>query len=303
LFRTGFALAALVFAWATPSHGDWREEIGTFRVAITASDDARQAIARSEPFRLALERALGLPVEIVAMRDYPAMIEAAARSRIEYAVFSAFAYGAAFARCQCVEPMVSAVFADGDAAFHQILLVRPGGARDPAALKYGKVGLAGSEAAGGAMLAAHELRKAGLDLEAPGATLTRFAGSMEAIAALEDGSVDALIGWSSLSGDAQEGYSRGTLRQIAQWPAGRFEALVIWRSPPVPHRVHAVRKNLDGEAKTVLRGVLGQMFGNDPVAYDSIERIYGGGFVSARQSQFEPLAQMFREKGLASGGE
>ncbi len=78
---------------------------------------------------------------------------------------------------------------------------------------------------------------------------------------------------------------------------------IIWRSSPVPHRVHAVRKNLDGEAKNILRGLLGQMFGNDPVAYDSIEPMFGGGFITARQSQFEPLAQMFREKGLAGESE
>jgi hypothetical protein len=45
------------------------------------------------------------------------------------------------------------------------------------------------------------------------------------------------------------------------------------------------------------------MFGNDPVAYDSIEPMFGGGFITARQSQFEPLAQMFREKGLAGESE
>ncbi len=95
LFKKGFAVAGVLLTLARPSLADWREEIGTFRVAITASEDARQDIARSEPFRLALERALGLPVEIVAMRDFPAMIDAAARSRIEYAVFSAMAYGAA----------------------------------------------------------------------------------------------------------------------------------------------------------------------------------------------------------------
>jgi phosphonate transport system substrate-binding protein len=303
LIRLGIAIAVTLLGMATPSRGDWREEIGTFRVAITATEDARQAIARSEPFRLALERALGLPVEIVAMRDFPAMIDAAARSRIEYAVFSAIAHGAAFARCQCVEPLVSSVFADGDAAFHQVVLVRAGGPRDVAALKTKTIGIVENAAAGGVMLAAHELRKAGLDIDAGTVKTAKFNDSAEAVTALAEGSIDALIGWSSLAGDAAQGYSRGTLRQIAERPQGTFEVEIIWRSSPVPHRVHSVRKNLDGEAKTVLRGLLGQMFANDPVAYDSIEPVFGGGFVVARQSQFEPLSQMFREMGLSGEGE
>jgi len=237
------------------------------------------------------------------MRDVPAMVEAAARSRVEYAVLSAMAYSAAYARCQCVEPLASAMFADGDASFRQVLLVRAGGPRDLAALANGSVGLVENTAAGGAMLATHELRKAGLDVEASGARLVKFARSEEAVSALADGKIDALIGWSSMTGEASQGYSRGTTRQIAERPQGSFETEIIWQSSPVPHRVHAVRKNLDGEAKTVLRGLLGPMFENDPVAYDSIEPVLGGGFVTARQSQFEPLVQMFREMGLAGEGE
>lgn len=108
----------------------------------------------------------------------------------------------------------------------------------------------------------------------------------EAMDRFISGEGDALIGWSSLQGDIAAGYSRGTLKQLAErgGTAGRYT--VVWQSPAIPHRVHAVRKNLDGEAKRILRETLAGMFEDDPIAYDSIEPVYGGGFQTIPQSAF-----------------
>ncbi len=91
--------------------------------------------------------------------------------------------------------------------------------------------------------------------------------------------------------DQEEGLSPGTLGQIAGLGDSAFAAKVIWQSSPIPYRIHAVRKTLAGEAKTILRSLLAGMFDLDPVAYDAIEPDFGGGFVAARQSQFAPLVR------------
>ncbi len=300
MFGRIVAIAGVFVALCGPVRAEWREEIGSFRVAVAAIQDARAVAARIEPFRLALEKALGLPVEIVTLRNYRAVIDALSRSRVEFAVFSASAYAAAYASCECVDPLVAATFSGGGQSFRQQLLAKPGGPKDLEALKGGTIAVVESGPVGGLMLAKHELREAGFDIEAGAATLSGHANSKAAIAALADGSADALLGWKPDRENEEEGNSRGTMRQIAELGDSPFAAKVIWQSSPIPYRIHAVRKSLDAEAKTILRSVLASLFDTDPVAYDAIEPDYGGGFIAARQSQFAPLVEMFREAGLSA---
>lgn len=300
MFGRFVAIAGIVLALAGPARAEWREDMGSFRIAVTAPQDARAAAGRIEPFRLALEQALGLPVEIVTMRNYRSVIDAVSRSRVEFAVLSASAYAAAYASCECVEPLVAATLSGGGQSFRQQLIVKNDGPQDLQALKGRKLAVVEAGPVGGSMLAMHELKEAGLDVETAAASVSSHADSKAAIAALSGGSVDALLGWSPDAGDQEQGVSRGTLSQIAELGEAAFEAKVIWQSSPIPYRIHAVRKNLAAEAKTILRSLLGTLYDTDPVAYDAIEPDYGGGFVAARQSQFAPLVKMFREAGLSA---
>ncbi len=295
---TAIVLAALPLQTAL---ADWREEIGTFRVAIAANGDAATTALRAEPFRLALESALGMPVEIAPAKDYPALMDAAARSRVEYAILSANAFAAAHAACECLDPLVIAASGDGASAFRQIIIARTNGPSNIAALKGRKIALIDTGAIGGNLLATHELAAQGLDLTSGEIEVVRFSGSREAIVALAGGSVDALLGWTPEP--SPETPARGTLFAMAQAGVNPADYRSVWQSSPVPHRVHAVRRTLDGEAKTILRSLLSSLFSTDPVAYDSVEPVYGGGFLAARQSQFEPLAAAYRSRGIASDAE
>ena len=281
-----------------PAKADWRDDLGAFRVGIVAEGNLRRAVARTEAFRLALEEALGVRVELFPARDYPALIDAAAGSRIEYAVLSASAYAMAWAMCECVEPMVIAQSGDGSAEFSQIVITRQDGAPDLGALDGQSVAAIGTKTAGGNLLALHELAQAGLDLDAEGAGLVAYDTNEEALAALAGGEAAAMIGWSSMRGEQAQGYTRGTLRHIVRREGSIDNYRIIWQSSTIPHRTHAIRKNLPAEAKTILRSLLTAMFDADPVAYDSIEPVFGGGFVAARQGQYGALVSMMRAKGI-----
>ncbi|MGI9401206.1 MAG: hypothetical protein ACR2O0_08140, partial [Rhizobiaceae bacterium] len=57
------AFLAIVIAIATAmspssSLADWRDDLGAFRVAIQTGTNSSKALARAEPFRLALEEKL-----------------------------------------------------------------------------------------------------------------------------------------------------------------------------------------------------------------------------------------------------
>jgi phosphonate transport system substrate-binding protein len=290
-------LAAFLCLAAGPSRADWREDMGTFRVAIAADGNAALAAAKAEPFRLALEKALSMPVEIVTARDYGALIEAAGRSRIEYSVMSSTAFAALIASCECMEPLVLASSGDGANSFEAQLIVRGDGPAAIDGLKGRKIGVVGGRTIGAPMVALHEMVSAGLDAGGGQAEIVTLATASDAVEALASGGVDAILGWGAVGGTGGAEGS-GTQRLIAARAAGAFPYTVLWRSSPIPYRVHAVRKDIAGEAKSILRSTVTGLFGSDPVAYDAIEPAFGGGFVAARSAQFEVLAEMFRSRGL-----
>src|SRR5690606_4354540 len=74
----------------------------------------------------AFTKALGLKVEFFVARSYAALIDAQASSRIEYAVYSASAYAAAYRRCACVEPLVAPTGEDGSIGIRSVLIAKDG---------------------------------------------------------------------------------------------------------------------------------------------------------------------------------
>ena len=276
---------------------DWRDSLSAFRVGIVAEGDLDASISRAEPFRLALEEGLGIAVEIFAAKDLASLVDAAARSRIEYAVLSASALALAWDVCECVEPLVVARAADGAQDYREVLIVRNDGPSSLGALKGGRIAAVRPAVFGGFDIALAELKAAGLDVAAGEATLELAGDSEASIAALNAGSANALLGWSSTAastgGDSAKA-GRGTLARIAALEGDAGGYRILWQSGDIPHRMHAVRRNLPGEVKTKLRELLTGMFDYDPVAYDSIEPEFGGGFVAARLGQIEPLAAIVR---------
>lgn len=279
---------------------DWREDIGAFRIGILAHGDSRTAVAQAEPFRLAVEEKLGISVEIFAARDYAALIDATASSRIEYAVMSATAYAIAWNRCECIEPLAIARSGDGTDAIHEVVVTRQDGPASLSGLKGRRLAATAARAFGGLDIAMRQMRREGFD-PANEATLARHSIGERAIAALREGEADALIGWSTMTGDPAEGYSQGTLRRLGELDGDTTGYRIVWQSVAIPNRVHAARRNLPGEARTRLRELLSSLFDSDPVAYDAIEPVYGGGFVPARQGQFNPLAELLGRPGGDAG--
>lgn len=284
-----------------PQERDWHGELGTFRIGIVTDSNARQAVALAEPFRLAIEEVLDLPVDIIPVPDFTALVSALTTSRVEYAVLSAFAYASAWNLCECVEPLVIAQTAQGAYRFRQVIIARTDGASELNEMRGRTLAVVGMGTAGGPMLAQYEIEKEGMNFGTGGIEFKNFPDSAQAIGAFANGEVDALLGWQVVTGAGDENSTQGTLELIATQVPGDLRYRTIWESSPIPYRVHAIRRNLPGEAKTLLRGLLTNMFSSDPVAYDAIEPFHGGGFVAARQGLFEKLSQMLAEKGI--GGE
>lgn len=286
------------------AHADWRQDIGTLRIGVVADSSNSLLIIQAEPFKLAIQEALNLPVEIFAARDYPSLVRAHSDGRVEYAILSASAYAAVHVICECAEPLVVPLASDGTASYKSILITRiKDGLNTVEALKGKHIIALSEDSIAGYAFPLFELVKAGIKLKDEGAKIT-FGSEFEPAAnQFADGIGDALLGWSSVKGDKSAGYSRGTLKDLADINGVSIEGFkVIWQSSDISHNVHSVRKNLPGEAKTILRELLSKMNTEDPVAYDSIEPYYSGGFSIARQTAFAPMVEFAKNPllGIAS---
>ena len=267
---------------------DWRGEIGVFRIGLVADNPAPDQIDSLEPFRTAISDALDMEVEFFRGRNPQALIDALASDRIEYVIFSSFAYALASTTCQCIEPLVTPRAIDSTDGYHLVLISRNSDLLSLSSLAGKTVAMLAAEDGAEGLLVKRAISEAGVDLNS--VSFTSLQTGEDTLKAFSAGQFDALAGWSSMNGIPSEGYSRGTLRLIGQMQLGNpGDYSVFWQSALIPHMAHATAKNLPGEAKNILRNLLNNLHDRNPAAYDSIEPVYGGGFVTSRHSRYQPL--------------
>jgi phosphonate transport system substrate-binding protein len=110
------------------------------------------------------------------------------------------------------------------------------------------------------------------------------------------GRADAAFAWSTLSGNAAEGYSRGVLTDLAR--SGEFgvrSLAVVWRSPPIGHSPFAVLRTLSVDDKAKLKAYLLGLSEADPAAYDILDPLYGGGYAGADAQDYSSLASLLAQ--------
>lgn len=283
-------LFASVFV--TPSHANWRKDIGIFRVGIITTDKSIEALDKLAPFKLALVEALDMDVEFFRAKNATTLINALADERIEYAIFSSASYALAWVTCECIEPVVIPRSKDSTDGYHTVLIAGPNGPSSLSAVIGKPIGVLSSGSVIGAPLVSHALAGQNITIGDEQTPFTSLETPNKTLGAFSSGKIDMLIGWSSMTGDSRTGYSRGNLRQLAdQFKVPAQDYRILWKSDQIPHRPHVMRKKLNGEAKRILRDTMLNMNEKDPIAYDAIEPVYGGGFVNGRHDRFKQLIE------------
>ena len=270
------------------AHGqtDWRSEIGVFRVGLQTGDQRSIALARAEPFRIALEEALEMEVEFYPGRNTQSLIDALQSDRIEYAILSSSAYGLAWTLCECVEPIAIPRSRDNEDSYHAIIISRTSSSQSIKSLEGKVVAELAPGSLSQSLMVRYLIGKEGIKAET--IDFRAMESNEETLKAFAEGQFDALVGWSSLSGSKEEGYSRGTLRLLADLLLDDpTNYQIVWQSPPLPHRPHVTRLRLPGEAKEIIRNFLLDLLEQNPIAYDSIEHIYGGGFTTVTHERYK----------------
>lgn len=293
MLKRFFPLLFISVLIAAPVRADWREDIGVFRIGLVISGSKSIELARIEPFRLALAEAIGMEVEFFAVSSARPLLDALAADRIEYALLSASGYALASVTCQCVEPLVLPRANDSMDGYHLVAITHQSNPTQLSDLSTANAAILTQDGVVGAQFIRYLLLQSGDLTQESEFSLNADQSSEATLTAFANRQFDVVFGWSSLTGEKSKGYSRGSLKTLVdraglEQPA---EHTVIWNSPPIPHRPHVIRKKLPGELKTLLRGFLVNLYERNPLAYDSIEPIYGGGFTAARSARFKVLEE------------
>ncbi|MES0880414.1 PhnD/SsuA/transferrin family substrate-binding protein [Roseibium sp. SCP14] len=263
-------------------------------VVVAADEDARDRI---EPFRFALEEIADLPVDLFLLDTMGDAVEALASGRVDYVRLSPSAYAATHQLCSCVEPLVTAGPDDFPARFYAILVSKRGETKKSIAdLKGVRLAVGNKHAITGYRVPLANLAADGIDARSHFATLVEVQNPIEGLRALLDGRVQAALGWSTLSGEAKNGYTAGTLNDYYVSGERGFEDLeIVWRSPPIPYSAHSLRKDLPDSLKRRLRAGLMDLRREEPAAYLAIEPDLPGGFEPVVHADYRPLLRTYEK--------
>jgi len=264
-------------------------------VVVAGDEGARD---RVEPFRLALEEIADLPVDLFLMETMADAVEAIAAGRIDYARLSPSAYAAAHQLCDCVEPLVTAAPDDFPARFYAVLIARRGAEKTTLDdLKGTRLAVGDSHAVAGYRVPLANLAADGIDARRHFSSLVEVQDPVEGVRAVLDGRVQATLGWSTLAGEAKNGYTAGTLNDYYVSGGRGFDSLeIVWRSPPIPYSAHSLSKDLPDELKRRIRAGLMDLRREAPAAYLAIEPDLPGGFEPVVHADFRPVLRTYEDE-------
>lgn len=280
------------------ARADWRDDMKSLRLGIVGGARPALAMRRVEPFRHALQQALGIKVKIIAVRDLGTLVARQENADIDYAVHTATSFATTWIRCKCVEPIAAAMLTGRVEAYHSVLVVNAEEISTLQELQGKRLAVPGKNSVTGYIIPTGKLPDMGVKfVEAPdGGKNTRLVIADSAEKAIElflGGKVDGVFGWSTMSGSLSSGYSAGTLTQLVK-TSGRSVAdfSILWQSAPIANGPHAVSSKLPEPAKAIIMQFLLDLYDRNPAAYDAIENYRSGGFASVKLGDYQLLIDL-----------
>ena len=249
-----------------------------FRIGLVVAGDAPVVVGVGA-IRAAFSGVLDVPVEVIAARDFRALIDAQLDGRVDYAVYSAQAYAAASLRCECLQPVAVPLGEHGSVGIRSVLITRRG-------VQPRRIALGPADSLSGRIVPVALWPQAD-EIERAGAF--QSAGSLaEAEAMFVEGAVDGMFGWVPAWRDDAAPLLGGTLARLraAGMAAGDYE--VLWRSETIPYGPHAVSSDI---ASDTLQKLQRQLHGpvREEVALALGDR--GNGFAAIAPQDYDTLVE------------
>ncbi|MBO6640047.1 MAG: PhnD/SsuA/transferrin family substrate-binding protein [Roseitalea sp.] len=285
-------LALALVALASPGRADWRSQTGVFRIGVVDEAAGSRSPEHFSPFRDAVSAAIGMPAEVLLLRDAPSLIDAQTAGRIEYAVLSALGYAAAQEMCGCLVPLAAPTSASGAFGVRSVLVVRKAGGDGRAALAGGPVGHGPAGSLTGDLAPAISFRLAGSPLHGAGLDLVLQPSFEVARDAFLAGDLAAFFAWDYAAPDGAAKPEGGLAATVA--PADDAATEITWRSSVIPFGPHAVRDTVPDDVREALRSMLVALHDTSPAGFDAISPSLAGAFRPAQPGDYGYAVELVR---------
>lgn len=276
------------------AHADWRQDMGTFHIGMSASDAKSISPADIEKIAADFAKALKMPVEVDVQRDYPALIDAQVSGRVEYAIYSSTAYASAWLLCECVEPLVAPVLSNGATGTRSVLVVNASVPFTRLDLNGIRVGIPGKDSVAGFAVPLASYTVGPRALAEDEEFFRQFTGLEPMATAFAANELDAFFGWvpANQQGPIPGAGILGTGEEKVLSVGGQtVEIKVPWTSGLLRYGPHAVRRELNAEAKSALVALMSAP-GEELLDLMSALQIPDvQNFVAAQHSEYELAVQ------------
>jgi len=249
---------------------NWRDSFGVLAVGYLIQGDQQRQRRKMEAFRRALERATKLRVLFRPAKTLEQLITMQINRRIQYAVHSA------------------------RGVYAVIIAPYDGNVRGLNDLKGRRLAVPKAPATITRMLPLNRLKETGFDKAGDLGTIVDVDHPVAGWQKVQAKEVDAVIGWSTLQGDFQTGYSGGTLDHLFNQTglAKSTDVRVVWQSELVPHGPHTIRSDAPTQLKKLLSDFLLSMHQENTYAYDAVSPNLSGGFAAISDKEYYALTRL-----------
>lgn len=286
---------AAVLVSAGNARADYRDTVQVLRIGLVETRVAASDPVKLEAVQRAFTDALGIPVEIIKLGSYAALIDAHASGRIGYAIHSARSFAATDAACGCVRAIRSPMAADGSTGFRSVLVARASVTKPVGSLK---IGYSREESVSGWQMPNQAIRAG--SLEAP--QLIR-AGSVASIVSLfQTREIDGFFAWLP---DVPGAAGSDLAQVFGGWKRTAIEAAgplrLLWSSQRIPYGPHAVSRSLPDDLIAALGAFLDEMPAKAPGLLDVFEPVYAGGYVTPAPEDYRNVRGLVELMPAADG--
>ncbi|SUZ31802.1 Phosphate-import protein PhnD [Roseibaca ekhonensis] len=295
------ATLAILLTSVAPAAAEWRADFGTYNIGLLGGENEADRLRRYDCFANLLGDALGVPVELFPASDYAGVMQGLLAGQLHQAGMGASGYAGVYLQNpDAVSPVLTTKNVDDSLGYYAVIYTRAdSGLTTMEDLQGKSMAYADPNSTSGYLVPRAELTRAGINDEEYFSSTGFGGGHEQAVIAVLQGQYDAGVTWSSMMGEASEGYTRGNLRRMVDNGLLDMNDLnIVWQSSLIPNGPTVMRNDLPEEARQLAVEFMLGMKDNHPECYVDTVGGEGNGYAEVDHSFYEGIVAM-REAELA----
>ena len=292
------ATLAVLMTSVMPAAADWRAGFGTYNIGILSGENEADRLRRYSCLQELMTDTLGVPVDLYPAADYAGVMQGLLAGQLHQAGLGASGYAGIYLQDpEAVEVVMTSANVDGSLGYYSVIITRAdSGIENIEDMAGRSLAYADANSASGYLFPRAELRLAGIEDSYFG-TVGFSGGHEQGVIAVLQGQYDAAATWSSLLGEASEGYSRGNIRRMVDNGLLNMDDIrFIWTSDLIPNGPTVLRKDLPAEARELVLDLFLNMNERQPECYEATIGGEGGGFVEIGHEFYETAVRMRQDE-------